>query len=256
MAEPSVLLERRGPVATLTMRHGKANALDVELFQALLATLDQVERERADALVITGTGSIFSAGVNLRRVVDGGPDYVRRLLPLLRTFYERLAFFERPVVAAVNGHAIAGGFVTAVAADQVLMTSGRGTIGVTELKVGVSFPAIALELVRLRVGSREAAHLISRALTIDPAEALARHVVDELVEPERLLDRAHELAAELAAAGTAFTLTKELLRRPLRELVAMAGDGYERRVEEAWQSDTTLATMRRYAEAVLSRPRE
>jgi enoyl-CoA hydratase len=129
MSESSVVVERRGPIATLTMRHGRANALDLDLLRSLLEALDEVEREGAGAVVITGTGTIFSADVDLRRVIEGGPDYVRRLLPLLRALYERLAWFGRPVVAALNGHAIAGGLIMAMAPDQVLMAAGQGGIG-------------------------------------------------------------------------------------------------------------------------------
>lgn len=251
-AEP-VHVERRGPIAVLSLRHGRANALDVELCGSLLDALNRVERDGAEAVVLTGSGSIFSAGVDLRRVIEGGGGYVRELLPLLRAAFERLAHFERPVVAAVNGHAIAGGFVLLAAADQALMVADRGTVGVTELQVGVPFPAIALELVRRRMDGIDAARLVYRGGTIGPAEALARRAVDELVEADGLLDRAVEVAVQLAAAGPAFALTKRQLRAPLREAVAGAGAEYERRVDELWQAETTLAAMRRYADAVLGR---
>lgn len=232
------------------MRHGRANALDLELCGWLLDVLDQVERDGAEAVVLTGSGSMFSAGVDLRRVLDGGAAYIRQLLPLLRATFERLAFFERPVIAAVNGHAIAGGFILLAAADQAVMVSDRGRVGVTELKVGVPFPLVALELVRLRVGGVEAARLVYHATTIGPPEALARGAVDELVEPDRLLDRSAEVATQLASAGAAFAIAKLQLRRPLREALA-AGAEDEQRVDELWQADTTLAAMRRYADAVL-----
>lgn len=253
LAESSapVHVERRGRIATLRMRHGKANALDLELCDSLLDALDQVERDGAEAVVLTGAGAIFSAGVDLRQVLDGGAPYVRRLLPLLRSAFERLAFFARPVVAAVNGHAIAGGFVLAAAADQAVMVADRGSVGVPELQVGVPFPLVALELVRLRVGGVEAARLVYRATTIGPAEALARGVVDELVGPDNLLDRAADVAAELASAGAAFALAKQQLRRPLREALAVAAPEHDRRVDELWQADATLAAIRRYADAVL-----
>lgn len=251
MSSNPVHIDQRGPVAVLSMRHGRANALDVELCGALVGALDQAERDGAAAVVLTGSGSMFSAGVDLRRVLGGGVRYVRDLLPALRAAFERLAFFERPVVAAVNGHAIAGGFVLLAAADQAVMVADRGRVGVTELRVGVPFPAVALELVRLRVGGVEAARLVYRAATVGPDEALARGLVDELADAGALLDRAAELATTLAASGPAFVITKRQLRRPLREALADSRVACEAAVDEEWQSDTTLAAMRRYAEAVL-----
>src|SRR5215470_10036601 len=106
-------------ILTLRLAHGKASALDVELLDALLRELDSVA-EDVRALVLTGTGSIFSAGVDLFRLTREGADYVRRFLPLLSRVLRALFTFPRPVVAAVNGHAIAGGCILALAADARL----------------------------------------------------------------------------------------------------------------------------------------
>ena len=98
-------------VAVLAMRHGKANALDTELCQALCGALDDAAADGAAAVVLTGAGTMFSAGVDLKRVTAGREGYVAAFLPELRRVFTRLATFELPVVAAVNGHAIAGGFI-------------------------------------------------------------------------------------------------------------------------------------------------
>src|SRR5437667_6421803 len=98
-------VQRRDGVAVIELRHGRVNALDLELVGALSATM----RELAEApVVLTGRGSVFSAGVDLRRLLDGGPEYVARFLPALDEAL--LAVFDAPgpIVAAVNGHAIAG----------------------------------------------------------------------------------------------------------------------------------------------------
>jgi enoyl-CoA hydratase len=113
-------------VLTLRLAHGKVSALDVELLEALTWELDSVA-EDVRTLVLTGVGSVFSAGADLFRLTRGGADYVRHFLPVLSRFLHMLFAFPRPVVAAVNGHAIAGGCVIALAADTRLM--GRGTGG-------------------------------------------------------------------------------------------------------------------------------
>src|SRR5215469_13927210 len=137
-------------ILTLRLAHGKASALDVELLDALLRELDGVAAD-VRALILTGTGSIFSAGVDLFRLTQGGADYVRRFLPLLSRFIRLLFAFPRPVIAAANGHAIAGGCVLVLTADYRLMAEGAGRVGVPELLVGVPFPAAALEVVRFAV---------------------------------------------------------------------------------------------------------
>jgi len=157
-------------VAVLAMRHGKANALDTELCRALCGALDEAAAEGAAAVVLTGAGPVFSAGVDLKRVTAGREGYVAAFLPELRRAFTRLATFELPVVAAVNGHAIAGGFILVAAADWAVMAEGPGRAGVTELLAGVPFPAVALELLRLRAGDAQARPLaLSGATFAGPA---------------------------------------------------------------------------------------
>ena len=72
-------LEERADVTIVRLRHGKVNALDLELLLAITETMRAVDQARA--VVITGTGQAFSAGVDLQRIVDGGPSYVREFLP-------------------------------------------------------------------------------------------------------------------------------------------------------------------------------
>src|SRR5262245_59081980 len=106
-------------ILTLRLAHGKASALDIELLDAMLRELDGAADD-VRALVLTGTGSIFCAGVDLFRLTREGADYVRRFLPLLSRFLRTLFAFPRPVVAAVNGHAIAGGCIIVLASDARL----------------------------------------------------------------------------------------------------------------------------------------
>ena len=127
-------------ITVLRLDHGKAHALDIDLCRALRQALaERVRDDSVRALVLTGTGSIFCAGVDLFRLIDGGADYIDEFVPLLVATFHELFAFPRPVVAAINGHAIAGGCVLAAASDYRIMADGSGTIGVPELRVGVPF---------------------------------------------------------------------------------------------------------------------
>ena len=101
-------------------------------------------------IVLTGAGACFSAGVDLRAILDGGATYTDRFLAAVSAAF--LAVFDHPapVVAAINGHAIAGGCVLAMAADVRLMSTGL--IGLSEVAVGVPFPVAALEICRYAMG--------------------------------------------------------------------------------------------------------
>src|SRR5215470_15488192 len=96
-------VERHGPISVIHMAHGKANAIDVEFCETLMAHLEGYREAPTQALVLTGHGQIFSAGVDLLRVLEGGSAYLATFLPALRTVFETLFCYPKPVVAAING---------------------------------------------------------------------------------------------------------------------------------------------------------
>jgi enoyl-CoA hydratase len=246
--------EARGIVTILRMARGKGNALNRELARALVDGLDRLERSSARAGVLTGQGSFFGAGVDLLALVEGGAEYVRQFLPLLQQVIERLATFPKPVVAAVNGHAVAGGAILMLACDQRLLARGTAQVGLTEIRVGVEFPAWALEIARFATPPQHLSTLICTGRTWQPEEALARGLVDELVEPEQLLDRGCAVAEELAAIPpSTFTATKLAVRRPLIEAARRQAALSDARVLEQWCTPETLRQVAAFAEQAIKR---
>ena len=205
-----------GGVALIRMSNEPANVLTPEFSDALDAALGRA-RDAGDveAIVLTGTGSAFSAGVELFRVVDEGAAYVESLLSSLGVLFSNLRAFPKPLVAAVNGHAIAGGGVIACACDYRVMSAGEGRIGLPELRVGVPFPSVALDIVRAAVPRRYQREVLLLGRTYGPEAAADRGFVDEIVPPERLVERAREIARELTSIPPAtYALTKRQLLRP------------------------------------------
>ena len=208
-------------IAVLTMSHGKANALDIEFCDALAARFSDLRKSDAKAVVLTGQGKIFSAGVNLKRLSEGGADYIRQFLPTLHRLYDAVFFHPKPVIAAINGHAIAGGAVLACCADRRIMARDSGRIGVTEILVGVPFPALAFEIVRFAVPPRYLSEFTLTGATYATDAALQRGWVDEVAEPDELLDDALAVARELAMLSPpAFAQTKSQIRELVAERVA------------------------------------
>ena len=244
--------EVHGEVAVLRLAHGKASALDLELLLALDAALRTEAQSQERALVLTGSGTIFCAGVDLKRMVEGKRAYIEKFLPALDRVFEHLFFLEKPVVAAINGHAIAGGAVLALAADYRLLARGKGLIGTPELKVGVPFPFLALEIVRAALGEKLAAELATLGNNYSGEDSLARGLVHELVGFEALLPRALETATRLAAvSGDSFQLTKRWLRRSSQELFSRNRAESEKAVLEAWCSAATLQAVEGYVARTL-----
>ena len=243
-------LEERGEVAIVRLQHGKVNALDLELLLAITEAMRAVDQARA--VVITGSGSVFSAGVDLQRIVAGGPSYVREFLPALSDSFMAIFDHPGPVVAAVNGHAIAGGCVIAAACDVRLMSQGK--IGLAELSVGVPFPPAAMEIMRHAVGPA-IGHLVLTAALLDPAQAesigLIQHVCTAEVLLESAVDRARQMARTPAGV---FSVSKRQLQQPARDRIA-ARSGEEEAVAEMWSSDRTRDAIAQYLGALRERTR-
>ncbi|HYC15747.1 MAG TPA: enoyl-CoA hydratase/isomerase family protein [Pseudolabrys sp.] len=246
--------EIRDQVAVLTLMHGKANALDIEFCNAIADRFASLLSSDVKVVVLTGQGRIFSAGVDLKRLVEGGAGYIRKFLPALHRLYETVFFHPKPVVAAINGHAIAGGCVLACCADRRIMAREVGRIGVTEILVGVPFPSLALEIVRFAVPPRYLPEFTLLGATYATDEALRRGWIDQVAEPEDLMEAAMAIAQELSLLSpAAFAQTKIQIRQPVTERLKASGNVTDQAVTEIWTAQATLAYIRDYVARTLKK---
>ncbi len=243
---------RQGDVMIVKLVHGKANALDLELCEAIVTRFNALRATPDKAIVLTGQGRMFSAGVDLPRLAEGGEHYVRRFLQSLHKLYETVFHHPKPVVAAVNGHAIAGGCVLASCADKRIAARDGGRIGVTELLVGVPFPAMAFEVMRFATAPQYFPDTILSGSTFATDEALKRGMIDEIVEPDHLLERALAAAHALGALPPeTFAMTKAQIRQPLTDRMAKDAARVDALAEKVWTSPDTLARVRAYVAKTL-----
>lgn len=229
-------IEYREHIAIVRMAHGRANAMDTDFLGALIDEFEGLAARDPAAVVLTGRDGVFSAGADLFKVRDGSAAEIEEGLHTMSKAFLAVFAFPRPVVAAINGHAIAGGAVLAGACDWRTMSAG--TIGLGELRVGVPFPAAALEIVRFAIGAKHLQEILYLADAYAPEDALRRHLVDEVVEPDRLEARALEMAARLAAIPAAsFTHTKRALRRDALASIARHAPEADAEAIAIWSSD-------------------
>jgi len=240
-------------VTVMQLGHGRVSALDVEFLLGIRAELGDLAAT-GSAVVVTGTGPIFSAGVDLLRVRDGGPEYVEQFIPALVGAFSDLFAFRGPLVAAVNGHAIAGGCVIAACADYRVMADGESRIGLPELLVGVAFPAVALAAVRYATGDAGVADLVYSGATVLPHDARRRGLVDEVVPEGEVLERAIAKAEQLASIPSAtFLQTKRLLRDRYWSEVDTTGRERDAEMLDVWKSPVTLAAISDYVHKTLGK---
>ena len=252
MSDPLVSREDRDGVAVLTMQHGKANAFDVELVRALRGAIE--DASSASAIVLTGRGSIFSAGVDLNRLLDGGATYTREFLGELSPLFRELFTFPRPVVAAVNGHAIAGGCVLALCCDLRLGALGEWRMGAPELLVGVPFPTAALEIVRFQTPPGRLGDVLYCGSTQLPEDSRSLGWLDAIVPAGSLLETAERHARQMGALPqVSFALTKRMHRFPALARMDELSGAHEADIEAAWTSEDVRGAVAAYVERVLKR---
>ena len=244
----AISTDRRDDVVVAHMVHGKANVLDVEFCREIISVLDTLAASDARAVVLTGQGNIFSAGVDLIRFQQAGPDYRDLFVPAISQLVVAMLRFPKPLIAAVNGHAVAGGCVMACTADHRVMARGTGRIGVPEVIVGLPYPVAALEAVRFAVPPQQLHAVVYGGATYLPEDALAVGLVDDLVDAVVLVDAALEAAARLATIPTeVFAHVKRALRAPVFANIA-AGAEQDREITAVWKTSATLERVRDYVE--------
>jgi enoyl-CoA hydratase len=236
-------------VAVVTLTHGKVNALDLELCRGIRGILREAAEDGTRAVVLTGRGTIFSAGVDLKRLLAEPPSYVEEFFPALCDLFEEAFFCPKPLVAALNGHAVAGGCVLACAADYRVVGRGDFRLGVPELLVGVPFPHVALEILRSCLEPARFRSLLFRGFLVGPETGLADGLVDEVVDPPEVLPNAMRVARELAGlSGDTFHLSKMQIRAPARARLASLTDEERGAVLAAWTAPETREAVRAFVE--------
>ncbi|MCW8131838.1 MAG: enoyl-CoA hydratase/isomerase family protein [Planctomycetota bacterium] len=225
-----VLVEKRARHAIVTLnRPEKRNPLPYRPEDGLLPVLDALEND-ADvrAVVITGAGKAFCSGLDLaamQEIQKLSAAQNRAASKQVRDFFERLRAFPKPLVAAVNGPAFAGGAGLTVACDLAVISS-EASICYSESRIGF-VPVIVGVYLERAVGERTARDLLLTARAVPAAEAKELKLVHEVAAPERVLPRAEELAAQFAALSPqSLATTKELLARasglPLKTALSLA----------------------------------
>ena len=188
-------------VALLRLELGRGNAIDPAFIPALHAALDEAAGAGARAVVLTGKGRVFCGGLDLVALDALDRAGMDRFLVDFDGLFRRLFAFERPTVAAVNGHALAGGCILAMACDRRVMAAGPFQIGVNEVQIGLPFPAAAHEIVRRATPAEARSLVMLQGARLSPEQAHAIGIVHRLAGEGGAVDAAMEEARAFAAAG-------------------------------------------------------
>ncbi|MDP9148253.1 MAG: enoyl-CoA hydratase-related protein [Acidobacteriota bacterium] len=210
----TLLLEFPGELAILTLnRPDKRNAISTQMLSELQSALDIIEKSHARVGIFTGAGKAFSAGMDLEMlsaIARQSPQQNMEDSRRMARMFRRIWSFSKPLIAAVNGAALAGGCGIATLCDFTLAVP-EAKFGYTEVKIGF-LPAIVSVFLTRQVGEKRARDLLLTGRMIAAAEARDMGLVSEIVEPDRLHERARELAAVLIEASpSSLTRAKRLM---------------------------------------------
>jgi len=212
-----------GGVRVLTLERPPANAIDEGLLTDLGLALNAAQADPAvRAVVLTGAGRFFSGGFDFaapRRDAAAA----RQIQVLYRALHAELLGFPKPTLAMVNGHAIAGGFVLALACDYRLGVEGDYRVGLNEVAVGAGFPRTAVEIIRFRLPQARASELMLGGALYPASQAVRLGLVDELFPADTFAATVIRRAARLGGHPRAAYVDAKL---------ALAADALERSAHE------------------------
>jgi methylglutaconyl-CoA hydratase len=211
---PTLQIAYSGDIATITLnRPEKRNAISAEMIVELLAAFDEVEAGAAQVLIITGAGKAFCSGMDLdalKALTSQSPAQHLEDARTLARLCRRLWSFPKPTIAAVNGHAIAGGCGIATLCDFTIAVP-EAKFGYPEVRIGFLPAVVSIFLVR-QIGEKQARDLLLTGKTIDAAEALRLGLITQIAPAEELMKAARDLASTLLASSpTSLRVTKRLL---------------------------------------------
>ena len=230
-----------GDVAVLVLSRGKVNALDEPTIGELEDRFRELETEEAvRAVIFSGEGKFFSFGFDIPGFLGYSKPDFSRFLTKFTDLYTYLFTYPKPVVAALNGHAVAGGLMLALACDRRIMAAGSGKVALNELAFGSSVFAGSVEMLRFAIGNRNAEEVLYTGAMFPPEEALRLGLVDVVCPGEVLRGNAAAAARELGGKSQpAFRSIKGLLRGPVAEEMRRRESASIREFVDIWYSEAT-----------------
>ena len=234
-------IEKTGELALVRLKRGAVNAINHEMVLELLQLFHGLrDDDSVGGVVLTGSGKFFTFGFDIPEFMSWSKDAFIEYLTDFTRFYREVFLFPKPVVAALNGHTIAGGCMIALACDRRLMAEGTSKISLNEVDIGASVFAGATEMLKARVGHAVAEQVLYSGDMYMPEEALSLGLIDRVCPADELLDIAMEEAAGMAARDpVAFAGIKNLLRRPVLDDFSGREAASVQEFADIWYSEET-----------------
>lgn len=234
-------------IATVAINRPKVNAINEQVVSELRNVFRELALDtRVKAVILTGRGSFFSFGFDIPGFMDYPKEAFHRFIMSFSDLVQRIFVFPKPVIAALNGHTVAGGCVLAIACDRRVMVGGKAKIALNELTLGASVFTSIAEILKYTVGSRKAQLLLYTGKMNSAEEALALGLVDKVVSVEDINDAALGAAHELSGWDVfAFGSVKRLLRKDALDIIERDEESSISEFVDIWYFQNTRDKLRK-----------
>jgi enoyl-CoA hydratase/carnithine racemase len=242
-----VTVSKENQVAVVMLCRGKVNALNEAVVDELKACFQELEADEDTRVVIlTGKGKFFSFGFDIPGFLDHTPEEFTRYLTKFADLYTYLFVYPKPLIAAMNGHTVAGACMLATACDHRVMVEGKAKISLNEVTFGSSVFAGAVQMLIACVGHACAESILLSGAMFSAEEALQIGLIHEVAREDSLREDAMSMAAKfLRSDPQAFRSIKMLLRKPIAEQMVPREAASIKEFVDIWYSDTTRKQIER-----------
>lgn len=230
-----------GNIATVRLSRGKVNAVNEQTAEELKSCFEETAADPdVKAVILTGTGPFFSFGLDIPEFLGYSKESFIRFVTKFADLYTLVFLCPKPVIAALNGHAVAGGCMLATACDYRILVTGKARICLNEINFGSSlFPGSA-EMLTYCVGHRNAELVAYTGAMYSAEEAKAMGLVDRIATEDTVMEDAAAVAKEFAARySPAFESIKKLLRAETGERMRDVDRRYRDEMVDIWYSEET-----------------
>lgn len=228
-------------IATVILSRGKVNALNEPMIDEITHVFEGLEKDQeVKSIILTGEGKFFSFGFDISEFFDYSKDAFLAFLRKFTDLYTLMFMFQKPIVAALNGHTIAGGCVLATTCDYRMMVSGKAKISLNEIGFGSSVFAGSVKMLKFLVGSRNTELILYSGAMYSAEEASQLGLVDQISPQESLTENANKVAGDFAKKdGVAFRSIKAHLRKSVAEGMIKREKEGNREFADIWYSEDT-----------------
>lgn len=243
-------------VVTITMNTNKVNCMGDAFFQDCHETLSHIEQNYPNhSVVLTGQGSIFSAGLDVNHVMPmfarGDHNEINAWFEQFTQMVLKVFTFKQPIVAAVNGHAFAGGLILALCCEHRVGVNTSSKMSLNEIAIGLSMPSTMVEIIRHAIGTRNTERAILSHRVYENQENLELGFVHEQVNPDNLLAHAEAMAKALnPPAMLAYSASKHAIRQDALHRIESYAKQQDLKLPEIFSDSACLAAQKAALQAL------